>query len=108
VAFGKQHIIDLGEDYGGNPCCPDVSEKDLKNWNTQNPDLLDSKDIRFEYTFLTKHFIIKLMPTVTYDSLQGFFMKSASGIVVEKVGISKAMDMMNVNSGASKFANKSS
>jgi len=82
----------------------------LKNRNTQNPDLLDSnlKDIWFEYNPLTKHFIIKWMPTVTYNSLQGSFMKSAFGIEVEKVGISKARDMMNVNSEASKFANKSS
>ncbi|RPA92253.1 hypothetical protein L873DRAFT_1794341 [Choiromyces venosus 120613-1] len=95
----RQQILDLRENCEGDLCFPDVSEHDLHNWKLQNPDLLEAKDIRFEYNFLTERFIIKCMPTATHDSLQAFFMQNVFGALAEKVGFSQAMGLVNINSG---------
>jgi len=88
--LGQKQILDLWQNSESDMCFQDVSEHDLDNWKLENPDLLEDDNIRVEYNFLTKQFIIKCMPTPTHHSLQRYFTANVFGTLVEKVGVSWA------------------
>jgi len=80
-----------------------VSAKELQNWITNNPELVEHSEIQYEYNFLSERMIIKCMATPTHDSLQGFFTQTVFGSLVEKVGLLKAHGLVTVRSGTCKY-----
>ncbi|KAG0135037.1 hypothetical protein HOY82DRAFT_552768, partial [Tuber indicum] len=78
-----------------------VSDKELCNWISENSELVEHKDFRYEYNFLSQRLIIKCMPTPTHDSLQYFFTQTVFGTFVEKVGLLKAQELVTTGAGTS-------
>ncbi|KAG0131730.1 hypothetical protein HOY82DRAFT_559299, partial [Tuber indicum] len=78
-----------------------VSDKELDNWISGNPELVEHKDFRYEYNFLSQQLIIKCMPTPTHNSLQYFFTQTVFGTFVEKVGLLKAQKLVTTGAGTS-------
>ncbi|KAG0127483.1 hypothetical protein HOY82DRAFT_593297 [Tuber indicum] len=97
--LGRKQIVNLRENSESDLCCQNVSEQELDDWKLENPDLLEAKDIRFEYNFLTKHFIIKCMPTSTHNSFQRFFVRNISRALDAKIGASQADHLLEIDSG---------
>jgi len=79
-----------------------VSDSELRNWISENPELVEHKDFRYEYNFLSQRLIIKCMPTPTHDSLQYFFTQTVFGTFVEKVGLLKAQELITTGAGTCK------
>ncbi|RPA88617.1 hypothetical protein L873DRAFT_1849655 [Choiromyces venosus 120613-1] len=92
-------IFELQAEYEGDLRFRGVSEKDLQNWKSANPEIMENKDIRYEYNFLAETLIIKCMPTATHDSLQIFFTENVFGSLVERLGLAQATGLVDIGSG---------
>ncbi|RPA95742.1 hypothetical protein L873DRAFT_1812523 [Choiromyces venosus 120613-1] len=97
--IGPKQILELQAENEGNLQLGTISERALEQWKDQNPNIIESDEIRYEYNFLTQNFIIKCMPTPTHDSLQIYFTQNVLCSLVERFGSSQAMSMVSVGSG---------
>ena len=93
-----KNITALQEMSEGDVHFPNTSVKELQNWITENPELVEHNEIRYEYNFLSERLIIKCMATSTHDSLGRFFTQTVFGSMVEKVGLLKAHVLVEVGS----------
>ena len=69
-------------------------------WKSENPELIEDDEFRYEYNFLDERFKIICMPTPAHDSLQCFFNQSLVYSLGGKVG-SRANELVQVGSGTS-------
>ena len=94
-----ERILKFQTEYEGNLNIGQVSPSDLESWRSENPEVIEDDEIRYEYNFLTESLIIKCMPTLTHDSLRIFFIHNACGSLVEKFGSSQTSELVTFGSG---------
>ena len=95
----RQKTLELQEKCEGDLKFKRVSLQDLEQWKKENVELDEGDSIRYEYNFFSQCLTIKCMPMPTHDSLQNYFVQNAFGSLVERIGLSKANQLVKVGSG---------
>ena len=94
-----ERILKFQTEHEGNLNIGQVSPSDLESWKSENPEVIEDDEIRYEYNFLTESLIIKCMPTPTHDSLLYFFQENLLVTLADKLGRSQARALFTIGSG---------
>ena len=100
-------MLQLRSEHEGGFNFARISPKDLLMWKSENPELIEDDEFRYEYNSLDERFTIKCVHTPTHDSLQCFFNQNLLTSLAGKVGSSRAMGLVRVGSGTSMLWKKS-